>query len=165
MPDKEKNISSRVFMGIFGKVLILVGVFLLIGKMLDFLHIKKLWPFFMMIPLVIFVSLLFRDFKSNHGLLMPISILTFLTIYFLWLNYTAWENVAYTWPNFLLAPASGLFTLYLANRDKSLLIPACILGMLAAIFYGVIIRSNIIIVIIFIIIGALFFISIFFHRK
>ncbi len=165
MSDKEKNISSRVFMGIFGTALILVGIFLLFGNIMNIFSVKKLWPFFMMIPVVIFISILFQNFKANYGLLMPICILTFLTVYFLWLNYTTWENVAYTWPNFILAPASGLFALYLASRDKNLLIPVCILGALATIFYGIIIRSSITVGIVFITIGVLLFISIFFQKK
>jgi hypothetical protein len=75
-----------------------------------------------------------QNFKAHYGVLMPAALLTFLTIYFLWLNYTTWENVKYTWPNFLLAPASGLFALYIANREKGLLIPVCVLAALAVIF-------------------------------
>ncbi len=165
MPSKEKNISSSLSAGIFGIVLIIIGLLLLFGNITSILSIKKLWPLFMMIPVLIFISLLVQDFKAHYGVLMPAALLTFLTIYFLWLNYTAWENVKYTWPNFLLAPASGLFALYIANREKGLLIPVCVLAALAVIFYGIIFQSGTIVGIAFLIFGIILIISPFFRKR
>ena len=165
MSDQEKTKATHITAGVFGIVLILVGVLLLFGNMVSFLSIEKLWPLFMMIPVVIFISLLLQDFKTNYGVIMPGTLLTFLTIYFIWLNFTSWDNVATTWPNFILAPAAGLFALYLANREKGLLIPVCILSAIAAVFYGMLLKSNMVAGIAFLAGGLILFISSFLRKK
>lgn len=151
--DKKQN-QFDPQLTVIGATLVAIGVILFAGNFLNFLSMEKLWPLFMMIPVPIFVWLLMQNFKGNSGVLVPLGILTFLAAYFIWLNFTGWELVAVTWPNFILAPAVGLFLLYLVNRHKGLLIPVFVLTATALIFYGALMRSTIAIAVCFILGGV-----------
>ncbi len=163
MSDEKKETGRDITFSVFGFSLIVIGAILLLGNFFNFLSISKLWPLFMMIPVVIFVPLLMQDFNGSNGVLVPTGILTFLTVYFLWLNFAGWHYVEFTWPNFILAPAVGLFLFYLANRRKALLIPVFILTTIALVFYGVMFNSKIAIAACFILGGAAILFSSFMH--
>ena len=74
---------------------------------------------------------------------MPARCLTFLCIYFLWLNYSDWGRVASTWPNFILAPGLGVLASWLITRDRGQLVSASILIVIGLVMYGRIIMGRI----------------------
>ena len=164
MAEQRAGKRGDVQFLIFGIILICVGALLFLGNFYSFFTISKMWPLFMMIPVIVFIPLLVQDFKNNFGVLVPAGILTFLTAYFLWLNFAGWNLVQYSWPNFLLAPAIGLFLLFLANHERALLIPVFILTTLALVFYGMLLNSKIVIAICFILGGAAILFSSFSKR-
>lgn len=137
---KDKTIARFPVLGI---ILIAAGILFLAGTFVPDFTISKLWPLFMLIPVFIFVQLLVDEGLKSSGVIVPGVILIYLTVYFLWLNYTSWSNVAVSWPNFLLAPAAGLFGFYLVERNTGLLIPVIVLVLAALIFFGGLIRSDI----------------------
>lgn len=162
MPENENQSSSQrngVPVVFFGVVLVAVGVLILLGNFVQGLSIGKLWPLFILIPVVQFIQLLWQDIKKNAGVLVPTGILTTLTVYFLWLNYTTWDNVAFTWPVFILLPAVGLFLLFAATFRFSLLIPIFIICGVAIISWGLILQSSLFIAIFCIFAGLILFIG------
>ena len=140
----------------FGIVLILIGLFFLFKDYLsiDF-SVAMLWPLFMLIPIIPILSELVSNFKKNSGAVIPLTILTFLMCYFLWLNYYGWENSQYTWPNYILAPGLGLLFYSIFSKEKSVIIPAFILIGISAIFYATISNSVVFAAAIFIILGGI----------
>lgn len=134
----EKKVSSIVF----GGLLVVIGVLFILGLIFNQLTMKNLWPLFMLIPVVFMVMALLKEGMKAIGVIIPITILTFLVGYFLWLNFTDWSNVRTTWPNFILAPGLGLLLFFIFDRKIGTLIPAGILISLAVIFYATIIRET-----------------------
>ena len=166
MSEEKTPDELRIKMIAPGVILIVFGILLLIGFFIpNILSISKLWPLFMMIPCVLFISQLFQYGRKAEGVLVPLVIITGLTVYFLWLNYTSWSNVSNTWPTFILLPGLGLLALYFSNQRTALLIPVSILVVLSIVFYGVIFNSSIFIGIIFILIGGLVIARPFFKEK
>lgn len=153
MAEENKMKSFDPVFIVIGVTLILIGILLFLGNIFNFLSPSKLWPLFILIPIPIFAWQLMQDFKRSYGVLVPFGILTFLAVYFLWLNFAGWEFVAVTWPNFILTPAVGLFLLFLANREKKILIPIFILTATTLICYGALLKSNIAIAICFLLGG------------
>ncbi len=161
--EDKKNVGVRLpFIGI---ILILAGLLFLVSAIVPDFTISKLWPLFMLIPVFIFVQLLLDEGRESAGVIVPGVILLYLTIYFLWLNFTSWSNISSTWPNFILAPAAGLFCFYLAERKAGLLIPVFVLVILALIFFGGIFNSSFGIALIFIAGGILLLLGPVFKRK
>lgn len=165
MSNEKEGKRGDIQFFIFGIILICIGVLLFLGNFFSFFNISNMWPLFMMIPVVIFIPLLVQDFKSNYGVLVPTGILTSLTIYFLWLNFAGWSYIQYSWPNFILTPAIGLFLLFLANRQRALLIPVFILTTTALVFYSIILNSKWAIAACFILGGAALLLSSFSKRS
>lgn len=122
-----------------GIVFIIFGVTGILGYFFDynFFSMSRLWPLFILIPGLGFELAYFAEHKAA-GLLVPGGILTTLGLLFLFETYTNWSFSAYTWPVYILAPAVGLFQLYLfGNRNKGLLIPVSILTIVALFsFFG-----------------------------
>jgi len=87
--------------------------------------------------------------------LVPSGILLYLAVYFLWLNFTSWEHTAVTWPHFLLAPALGLFLLFLATRRTALLVPISVLSVIAVVFLAGFRRSTFALALALIAVGVL----------
>ncbi len=162
----EKKLAKSGFrFHIIGVLLILAGVVFLMSAFIPDFSISKLWPLFLLIPVFIFAQLLIEEGKESYGVLVPGVILLYLTVYFLWLNFTSWGNVSATWPNFLLAPAAGLFCFYIAVRQTSLLIPVFVLAIIALFFFGGIWRSNYIIALVFIAAGVIILLGPIFKPK
>ena len=117
-----------------GIVLICVGIVGILGYCFDF-HIfgmSRLWPLFLLIPGLAFEYGYFQT-RQNPGLLVPGGILTTLGAVFLAQTYTNWIFAGYAWPFYVLAPAVGLFQLYLfGNHNRGLLIPVGVLTTVAA---------------------------------
>jgi|HigsolmetaAR203D_1030402.scaffolds.fasta_scaffold01203_14 hypothetical protein len=94
------------------------------------------WPLFFVIPFgVIFHWWFFRTGSPNMaGLLVPGGI--FLTVGVVSQLATLFDAWKYLWPGLVLAPAVGLFELYLfGGRQRGLLIPVGILAFIAGIFF------------------------------
>ena len=140
---KENRPPSKKNPVIIGIILIGIGLLFIVGRFLDFGGIGKLWPLFMFIPVIALIAALIKDPRKNAGTLIPITILTFLGIYFLWLNYSSWDRVVYTWPNFILAPGLGIMASWLITRDKGQLISAVVILIVGLLMYGRIIMARI----------------------
>lgn len=153
---KKEAAAGKSMAIVFGSALVLIGGLFLTGSFIPGFSMSKLWPLFMLIPLIFFIPPLVENGKAASGVLIPGTILLFLTVYFLVLNYTSWDFVAQTWPNFILAPALGLFVFYLFNREqKGILVPVTVLTVTAVVFYGLSLKSNIVMAVCFIILGIL----------
>lgn len=138
---QQKN-NAKFGNAVFGAVMVGIGVLFLIANFFPRLDMDILWPFFMLIPATILTALFLRDREKYVGALFPITLLIFYAVYFLWLNFTSWENTITTWPNFIIGPGVSFLVLYLAKREVGFLIPAFILILLGAIFYSEILDST-----------------------
>jgi len=140
---KENRHPSKKDPMIFGIILIGIGLLFIVGRFFEFGGIGKLWPVFMFIPIVPLIVAFVRDPRKNAGSLIPITILSFLGVYFLWLNYSDWGRLAYTWPNFILAPGLGIMASWLITRDRGQLISAAVILIVGLLMYGRIIMTRI----------------------
>jgi Domain of unknown function (DUF5668) len=122
-----------------GIILIVVGLLFALGTT-DVIHFSwgTLWPIFLLIPSLVFHSVFFMSrTRSNAGLLVPGGILLVLSLLFFWCNFFGWDWMGSLWPMFMLAPALGLFELYLfGGGNPGLLIPVVILTVTALAFLG-----------------------------
>jgi hypothetical protein len=149
----EKDKKTGSFM--FGIILIVAGGCFLLGHFFPFFRIGNLWPLFIMFP-VPFISIAVITYRRKAaGALIPIVILTFLTVYFLWLNIVGWASTAQTWPNFILAPGLGFLAAGLYGREVGFYIPAGILIGLALIFYFAFFNFGLMIAVLLIAVGML----------
>ncbi len=168
MGNGEKDLQGKhmnLRLPVIGILLILAGIFFLFGSFIPEFNLSKLWPLFMLIPVLIFAQLLLEKKKEAVGVLVPGGILLYLTVYFLWLNFTSWSNSDATWPHYMLAPAFGLFCLYLATRNSGLLIPVFVLTVLAVLFFGGIYKSSVLIAVFFIGLGVIILIRPLFKKR
>jgi hypothetical protein len=162
----KDNVSAKTPMIISGSALVLLGVVFLLNGFVPSLSVSRLWPLFMLIPVVFFISPLIENGKKASGVLIPGTILTFLTVYFLVMNYTGWQYATATWPVYLLAPALGLFVFYLFNKEqKGVLVPVGILTVLAVIFFGTTLNNNYATAVCFIALGVLVLVGSFRKKK
>ena len=144
MPEKKSGDSLFI-----GLILVGVGALMLLSYVLRRLGLPwlswgMLWPLFLLIPVGAMAAAL-RSGKEDYGVLIPMTLLTFYCLYFMWLNFTGWENTAVTWPNFLIGPGLGFLAAYIASRQRGFLIPAGVLLGLAAVFYGFLLGNTIIV--------------------
>lgn len=127
----------------WGAVLVTIGLLMILsnlGMVPSFWSlIGTFWPL-----VIIFMSLLFHvgyySNPKNVGLLVPGGIL--LTVGIVCQCSMLWGLWKYMWPGFILAPAVGLFELYIfGKRDKGLLIPISILTGISLIFFSLMLNS------------------------
>jgi hypothetical protein len=113
-------------------IMFTLGVTFLLGEVFSY-HL--VWPAFIASPAVgLLLLYLFGDRSS--GLLVPVGILFTIagTCFFSELL-NLWGVL---WPGFIIAPAVGLFLLYIAgNRESGLLIPIFILTGIAVVFFSI----------------------------
>jgi hypothetical protein len=117
---------------IYGLLFLVLGVVALLAAINAIeLSWDYFWPLFLLIPGLTFEYNFFSK-KGKHsedpgilipgGILITISILFYINIFF------GWHLMDLLWPVFILAPAIGLFQFYLfGSRNKGLLIPVGIL--------------------------------------
>ena len=148
---KEFQISSFVL----GAILVGVGILFLVVNFIPYLSVARLWPLFMLVPVAILAAVWLQYKDRAVGVVLPVVILIFCCGYFLWLNFTSWDHVETTWPNFIIAPGLGFLGLYLATRKWVYLIPSFLLLILAAIFYAAIIENTLIVAVLLILMGVL----------
>lgn len=138
-------ISFFFFLGYFTKrpqgagLLVPAGIFLTLGATFFigemFSSYNLIWPAFIASPAVgLMLLYLFGD--RSPGLLVPIGILlTIAATCFFSELLNLWGVL---WPGFIMAPAVGLFLLYIAgNREPGLLIPIFILAGISIIFFSI----------------------------
>ena len=124
---------------ISGLSLIIIGTVFFLNN-LDLIHLQFSvfsWPIFLLIPALGFHAGFFLSGmrKDMAGLLVPGGILLTLALLFYFEMMTNFQYAEYTWPIYILAPAVGLFELYLfGDREKGLLIPVGILTVIAGFF-------------------------------
>jgi len=119
-----------------GGILALVGVLFLLNNFYHFLDAGRLWPFFLLVPVIPLALHWAEKGREAAGSVIPITILVFYCAYFLWLTHTSWAGAGTTWPNYLIGPGLGFLLLYFIERKGALLVPAFILLGLAAAFYS-----------------------------
>jgi hypothetical protein len=136
---ERKNNSNFVL----GVILVCVGVLSVLGSFGIIPSLGSImstfWPM-----ILIFISLLFHagyySNRKNVGLLVPGGILLALGIVFQ--TSELWHIYDVLWPGCILAPAVGLFELYIfGKREKGLLIPIGILTGISLIFFSFTIRN------------------------
>jgi hypothetical protein len=166
MSKKSKSKEAKISAMSFAVILLIAGFLFLIGSFVPLLSIGKLWPLFMLIPVVFMVNAWIIQKKEASGVIFPVILLTYYAGYFLWLNFVGWENTATTWPNFLLGPGLAFIGLFFTTREWGVLIPAGILLVLATIFFAANVKANVIIALILILFGVMILLkSIFFPEK
>jgi hypothetical protein len=123
---------------VIGPLLVLAGVLLLVnpgGWFGSGAFFSRLWPTLFILPAgVLFHWGYFLGNRRMYGLLVPGGILvTVAVVCQIAVLFHAWHIM---WPGFILAPAVGLFELYLFGvRHKALLIPVAILSCLSLSFF------------------------------
>jgi hypothetical protein len=125
-----------------GAVLVLLGVLFLLNNFYRFLNAERVWPLFLLIPVIPLAIQWLEKGREAAGAVIPITILVFYCGYFLWLTHTSWMGAGTTWPNYLIAPGLGFLLLYFIERKTGLLVPAFILLGLAALFYSAIYNNS-----------------------
>lgn len=159
--DGEEKVSKhhdKVAGPIFGFMLIFVGVIFLLSAVFKLFSMDKLWPLFIMIPVpFISIAIFQKGSKERFGALIPIVILTYLTTYFLWLNYNpgGWSMVKTTWPHFIMMPGAAFLITYIFMGEAGLLIPASILIVTAMVFFGLVQENKLMIGVLIILLGLL----------
>jgi len=121
---------------VFGLILILIGLIgILNGLEIIDVSWRNIWPLFILVPGLLFELGYFINGRKEPGLLVPGGILITYGALFLFCALYGMEWMQKLWPIFLLGPAVGLFQLYaFGPREKGILIPVGILGLLTAIF-------------------------------
>lgn len=127
--------KSSYFSGI---AIILVGIFLLLGKvgLFDFIG-GLIWPIFVLIPGLFFHFLFFAK-GAPSGVLIPGGILTVNSFMFFYCNVFGWDSMRYLWPGFIMAVAIGLFETYFfdPNKPRAAFIGSAILATISAVFFS-----------------------------
>jgi hypothetical protein len=113
--------------GIMGSL----GIIFLIGESFSY---RLVWPGFIAAPAVGLLLLYIFAERRSGGLLVPVGILmTIASVCFISELFNIWEI---TWPGFIMAPAVGLFLLYLtSDHSNGLLVPIFILTAIAVTFF------------------------------
>ncbi|MBN1783286.1 hypothetical protein JW948_19280 [bacterium] len=120
----------------WGSALIVLGVLFLFGNLTD-ISMDRLWPAFPMLVGLSFWAAYLQK-RGEAGILMPGTILVVISLLFFFCANAGWDHMARLWPVFVLAPAAGFVAMYFGgNRDKNLLFPAGILGLIGSIFLAV----------------------------
>jgi hypothetical protein len=153
---EQKDQSTKVLYFSAGIILVFIGILFFLENFIRGLHVGRLWPLFMLIPVAVLVAVWIHGKQKASAVVLPIIILLFYTGYFLWLNYTSWSNVIYTWPNFLIGPGLGFLGLFFTSNKWGFLIPGFILLGLSAIFYTEIVDKTYFLGILLIAAGVLF---------
>lgn len=125
-----------------GIVLAAMGIVFLLNNFYRFLEAERLWPLFLLVPVIPLAVNWMAKGREAAGAVIPITILAFYSGYFLWLTHTHWQGAGTTWPNYLIGPGLGFLFLYFIERRPGLLAPAFVLLGLGAAFFGGIYGSS-----------------------
>lgn len=122
---------------VWGIVLLVVGSLLLLAALgVPALSIAAWWPVGLtFLSLYFHWSALLKPGERPKELLVPGGILLVYSLLLLWCSLMGWSTMNTLWPIFLLGPALGMLELYLlGGRKRGLLVPSCILVLLALCF-------------------------------
>ena len=164
-PESRPAPPARPRVPALGILFVAAGAILLASTVLPDATLSNLWPLFLLIPAAVLLERFVADPKHASGVLVPIGVLAYLAVFFLWLNFTSWSHTARTWPHFLLAPAFGLFLLFLATRNTSLLVPITILTAVAVVSLAGLQRSRVAIAVVLIAVGVVLILGPALHRR
>ncbi|UCH97872.1 MAG: hypothetical protein JSV88_13735 [Candidatus Aminicenantes bacterium] len=153
--EEKKSTDIKIASLVLGAILVGMGILFLVVNFIPYLNVEKLWPLFMLVPVAILIAVWIQHREKAAGVVLPIVILVFFCGYFFWLNFTSWNHVETTWPNFIIGPGLGFLGLYFTTRKWEYLIPSFILLILAAVFYAAIIGNTLIVGILLIAMGVL----------
>jgi hypothetical protein len=137
-----KDPRTRIAALTGGAILVLLGALFLLNNFYRFLNAERVWPLFLLIPVIPLAINWAEKGRPAAGAVIPITILVFYCGYFLWLTHTSWAGAGTTWPNFMIAPGLGFLLLFFMVRRTGLLAPAFILLGLAALFYSAIYNNS-----------------------
>lgn len=140
---------------VVGAALVAAGTLIVAGNIWPFLSFARMWPLFLLIPVLFFVMALIQDGRSAAGVLIPTGILVFLAAYFLALNFTSWDHSGSTWPLYILAPVPGFLAYFFVTRQKGALYPALVLTAVTVVSFGLIRPSGTFAAVILILAGIL----------
>ena len=118
-----------------GLIFITLGIIFLLNNFgaIDF-EWDNFWAYIILLVGIIFWIGFLAD-RSKYGLIMPGTIFLVVGFMFIYCARYGWDEMEQIWPFFLLAPALGMFGMYLLGKhDRGLLIPAFILSALGIIF-------------------------------
>lgn len=126
---------------LLGAIFIILGAYLFLNQgesMGPGSLIGHFWPSIFVIPLGVFFHWLYFGVtgRRGSGLLIPGGIL--VVVGAVCQIATLFDNWGYMWPGFIMAPAVGLLEFYwFGSRNKWLLIPINVLGVLSLLFFAV----------------------------
>lgn len=122
-------------------VFVLAVIFILAGLILTLENIgivkgaSRLWPLFPCIAGAGFLLLYFKQRKDDHVLLFLGTVLSLLSLFFFYLNFTTWRYTAILWPAFLGIMGIGFLAIYLSSRIGLFLVLALSLVLIAGLFF------------------------------
>jgi hypothetical protein len=120
---------------VLAMVFIAAGATLTLENMGILRGASKLWPAFVLILGAGFLILFFDRKKNDLALLFLGTVISLLSVFFFFLNYTAWSKMATLWPVFLGIAGAGFLAMYLASRARLFLFLFVALTMLGGVFY------------------------------
>ena len=129
---KIKDVSKVIY----GLLFLAIGVLLIFGVFDDRNIWEFIWPLFILVPgLSMELDYFANRSPKKVGELVPGGILTILGLFFYFNIFTNFSYMDLLWPIFILAPAFGLFQLYIfGKRERGLLVPVGILSVIGLIF-------------------------------
>lgn len=116
-------------------VFIVAGTVLTLENIGAITGISKLWPAFVLILGIGFAILFFERKKNDLVVLWMGSTLCLGGIFFFYLNYTSWAQLAKLWPVFLGITGISFLVIYARGKARIFLFLALALIMLSALFY------------------------------
>ena len=127
-----KNVRSVFVLAV---ILIIAGLILTLENTGFIKGASKLWPLFPLAAGGGFLLLYFEYKRTDIALLFLGTVLILLSVFFLFLNYTAWSLTATLWPLFLGIAGAGFLPMYFSSRVRLFLFLAIGLILLAGVFY------------------------------
>ncbi|MDZ7859256.1 MAG: hypothetical protein U5O15_01080 [Candidatus Krumholzibacteriota bacterium] len=118
-----------------GLVFITLGILFLLHnfRVID-LNWQSFWAYLVTIMGIIFWIGFIADRKKS-GFIMPGTILIVIGLIFIYCSRYGWYAMNNLWPFFILAPAAGLYAMYIFDKhDRGLLVPAGILTAIGLVF-------------------------------
>ena len=116
-------------------LLILAGIALTLENVGIIVGASKLWPMFLLFLGGGFIILFLKHRRRELSLIFLGTTITLLGLFFFYLNFTTWSQMATRWPIFLGIAGAGFLAVYFSGRHRLFLFLAVALVMLAAVFY------------------------------
>lgn len=97
---------------VMGAVLIIIGVLLLLRNVGGGFGVGEIWPWFIVLFGLALLAMFVSD-RSQHGLLMPATILIVTGLVFEACVLGGWRLMASLWPALIIAPGIGFLAMYI----------------------------------------------------